>query len=161
MKAYLSTLNEREKWMVIGAILCLFLYIYYLFLYSPLSQQVNQKSSQLTEKVTTLEWMQKIRQQSRLKQTQKKMVNNSQLLTTLATQLKNEPTLKFPYQLQQTGSGDIQLTFDAVAFNQFIIWLEKINQQYAITIKQFEADRSKTPGVTRLMILISSASKTT
>lgn len=156
MKAYLSTLNEREKWMLISAVLCLFLYVYYLFLYSPLNQQVSQKSTQLVEKTATLSWMQKIRQQSQRKQTKKQTVDNSQLLTTLATQLKNDPTLKFPYQLQQTGSGDIQLTFDAVAFNLFIVWLEKINQHYAITVKQFEADRSKAPGVTRLMILISS-----
>ncbi|KTD73014.1 GspM family type II secretion system protein LspM [Legionella tucsonensis] len=161
MKAYLSTLNEREKWMLIGTALFLCLYVYYLFLYSPLSQRVTQKSTQLVEKAATLEWMQKIRQQSQVKQTKKKAVDNSQLLTTLATQLKNDLTLKFPYQLQQTGSGDIQLTFDAVAFNLFITWLEKINQHYAITVKQFEADRSKTPGITRLMILISSASKIT
>ncbi|MGM9453278.1 GspM family type II secretion system protein LspM [Legionella bozemanae] len=161
MKAYLSTLNEREKWMLIGTALCLFLYVYYLFLYSPLSQRVTQKSTQLAEKTATLNWMQKIRQQSHVKQTKKKTVDNSQLLTTLATQLKDDPTLKFPYQLQQTGSGDIQLTFDAVAFNLFIAWLERINQHYAITVKQFEADRSKTPGIARLMILISSASKTT
>ncbi|WP_454781039.1 GspM family type II secretion system protein LspM [Legionella sp. WA2022007384] len=161
MKAYLSTLNEREKWMLIGAALCLLLYVYYLFLYSPLSQKVSQKSTQLVEKTATLAWMQKIRQQSQVKQTKKQSVDNSQLLTTLATKLKNDPTLKFPYQLQQTGLGDIQLTFDAVAFNLFIAWLEKLNQRYAITVKQFEADRSKTPGVTRLMILISSASKAT
>jgi len=160
VKAYLSTLNDREKWMLIGTAVCLFLYVYYLFLYSPLSQQVNQKSTQLVEKTATLEWMNKIRQQNNAKQTKKQIVDNSQLLTALATQLKNDSTIKFPYQLQQTGSGDIQLTFDAVAFNLFITWLDKINQRYAITVKQFEADRSKTPGVTRLSILISSASKT-
>jgi len=63
VKAYLSTLNDREKWMLIGTAVCLFLYVYYLFLYSPLSQQVNQKSTQLVEKTATLEWMNKIRQQ--------------------------------------------------------------------------------------------------
>ncbi|KTD04259.1 type II secretion system protein M [Fluoribacter gormanii] len=161
MKAYISSLNEREKWMLIGGTLCLLLYVYYLFLYNPLSQKVTQKSAQLVEKTATLTWMQKIRQQSQVKQTKKQSVDNSQLLTTIATKLKNDPTLKFPYQLQQTGLGDIQLTFDAVAFNLFIAWLEKLNQHYAITVKQFEADRSKTPGVTRLMILISSDSKAT
>lgn len=159
MKAYLSSLNEREKWMLIGTGICLFLYVYYLFLYTPLSQRVNQKSTQLVEKTATLEWMKRIRQQSHVKQTKKQILDNSQLLTTLATKLKNDPALKFPYQLQQTGSGDIQLSFDAVAFDLFIHWLEKINQNYAITVKQFEADRLKTSGITRLMILISAASK--
>ena len=119
MKSYLSTLNEREKWMLVGTALFLILYVYYLFLYTPLNNQVNQKSVQLIDKMNTLQWMKKIRQQNRTTQT-KQIVNNSQLLTALATQLKNDPTLKFPYQLQQTGSGDIQLTFDAVAFNLFI-----------------------------------------
>lgn len=159
MKSYLSTLNEREKLMLVGAGLCLILYVYYLLLYSPLNHHVTQKSTQLVDKINTLQWMQKIRQQNRTAST-KQMLNNSQLLTALATQLKNDSSLKFPYQLQQTSSGDIQLTFDGVAFNSFIAWLEKMNQQYAITVKQFEADRTKTSGVTRLMILISSAAKT-
>lgn len=117
-----------------------------------------QKLAQFKEKSATLEWMQKIRQQSHTLQT-KQTVDNSQLLTVLATQLKKDPSLKFAYQLQQTGSGDIQLTFDAVAFNLFLAWLEKINSHYEITIKQFEAERTKTAGVTHLMILMSAASK--
>lgn len=157
MKTYLSTLNEREKWMIIGAALCVILYCYYLFLYTPLSHRVSQKSSQLAEKTTTLDWMNKIRKQNHKSKT-KEIVDNSQLLTIMATQLKENETLKFPYQLQQTGSGDIQLTFDAVAFNLFIAWLEKINEKYAITLKQFNAEKTPTPGVAHVMILISAAS---
>lgn len=157
MKTYLSTLNEREKWMLISAILCLILYSYYLFLYSPLSHQVIQKSKQLEEKTVTLDWMKKIKQQNH-KPKSKQTIDNSQLLTILATQLKEDSTLKFPYQLQQTGAGDIQLTFDAVAFNSFITWLEKINQRYSITLKQFNAERTETPGIVHVMILISAAS---
>jgi general secretion pathway protein M len=153
MKSYLSSLNEREKWMVAGALLCLILYCYYIFLYVPLSHQVGQKSTQLVEKISTLEWMKKVRLQNHKPKT-KKTVDNSQLLTILATQLKEEFTQKFPYQLQQTGSGDIQLTFDAVAFNSFIDWLEKINEKYTFTLKQFNAEKTPTPGVVRLMILI-------
>lgn len=140
--------------MVIVAVLCVFIYGFYLLLYSPLNTGINQKSSQLIEKTETLEWMKKIRQKgtsSKAKQT----VDNSQLLTLLATQLKNNNTLKFPYQLQQTGSGEIQLNFDEVPFQLFMKWLAKINEKYSMTIKQLEVDRSTTPGVTRLMIIIS------
>lgn len=159
MNSYLSTLNEREKWMLLGTGICVILYVYYLFLYAPLTHRVAQKSTQLVDKTNTLQWMRKIRQQGTTTQS-KQIVNNSQLLTAFATQLKNDATLKFPYQLQQTGTGDIQLTFDTVAFNLFLAWLEKMNQRYTITVKQFEADRTKTSGVTRLMILISSTAKT-
>lgn len=156
MKAYLGTLNEREKWMLFAATLCIILYGYYLFLYSPLSQKVAQKSKQLEEKIITLDWMNKVKHQNHKPNT-KQTVDNSQLLTILATQLKEDSTLKFPYQLQQTGSGDIQLTFEAVAFNSFISWLEKINQHYSINLKQFNAERTDTPGVVHVMVLISAA----
>ncbi|HAT1773038.1 TPA: GspM family type II secretion system protein LspM [Legionella pneumophila] len=154
MKTYLNTLNDREKWMVIIAGISLLIYGYYLLLYAPLSNQVNQKSTQLIEKTETLEWMKQVRMQKRSAK-RKESVDNSQLLTILASQLKNNKTLKFPYQLQQTGSGDIQLTFDAVPFQNFIQWLAKINELYSINIKQFDVERTSTPGVTRLMIILS------
>ncbi|BCZ97482.1 TPA: type II secretion system protein M [Legionella pneumophila subsp. pneumophila] len=156
MKTYLNTLNDREKWMVIVAGVSLFIYGYYLLLYAPLSNQVNQKSTQLIEKTETLEWMKQVRMQKRSAK-RKESVDNSQLLTILASQLKNNKTLKFPYQLQQTGSGDVQLTFDAVPFQNFIQWLAKINEVYSINIKQFDVEKTSTPGVTRLMIILSAS----
>ncbi|CCD05947.1 TPA: GspM family type II secretion system protein LspM [Legionella pneumophila] len=156
MKTYLNTLNDREKWMVIVAGVSLFIYGYYLLLYAPLSNQVNQKSTQLIEKTETLEWMKQVRMQKRSAK-RKESVDNSQLLTILASQLKNNKTLKFPYQLQQTGSGDVQLTFDTVPFQNFIQWLAKINEVYSINIKQFDVEKTSTPGVTRLMIILSTS----
>lgn len=143
--------------MLIGAIVCIALYSYYLFLYAPLSHQVHQKSTQLVEKITTLEWMKKIKQQN-IKPKNKEIVDNSQLLTILATRLKEHALQKFPHQLQQTGSGDIQVTFDTVSFNLFITWLEKINEKYAITIKQVNAEKTPTPGLAHIMLLISATS---
>ncbi|AMQ28135.1 TPA: GspM family type II secretion system protein LspM [Legionella pneumophila] len=156
MKTYLNTLNDREKWMVIVAGVSLFIYGYYLLLYAPLSNQVNQKSTQLIEKTETLEWMKQVRMQKRSAK-RKESVDNSQLLTILASQLKNNKTLNFPYQLQQTGSGDVQLTFDAVPFQNFIQWLAKINEVYSISIKQFDVEKTSIPGVTRLMIILSTS----
>lgn len=155
--AYLNTLNKREQWMVVSAALCVFIYIYYLFLYTPLSSRVEQRASQLAEKTTTLEWMNKVKQQknsSVIKQT----VTNSQLLTLLANQLKEYHSLRFPYQLQQTSSGEVQLSFDQVPFNLLLQWLANINNKYAINIKQFNATRTNTQGLTQLMIILSAAS---
>ncbi|CEG57425.1 GspM family type II secretion system protein LspM [Legionella fallonii] len=158
MKNYLSTLNEREKWMLILATLCLFIYCYYLFLYAPLANSVAQKKAQFIEKTETLAWMQKVKQEGHALKKAKQNVDNSQLLTLLATQLKDNSTLKFPYQLQQTSSGEIQLTFDAVPFQLFMTWLAKISERYTMTVKQFDVQHSDTPGVTKLMIMISATS---
>ena len=156
MKSYLSTLNEREKWMVLGAALCIFVYIYYLLLYSPLASQVEARQVQLIEKMQTLEWLNKVKNIKSTKKV-KQSVDNSQLLTLLATQLKNSTTLRFPYQLQQTSSGEIQLSFDQVPFKVFMEWLVNINNKYNINIKQFDVNKSATPGITQLMIILNAA----
>lgn len=153
MKDYFNNLNDREKWMVLGGGVCLLVFIYYALLYSPLSTAVSQKSAQLIEQAETLEWMKKVRQEG--VSTQKKQkVTNSQLLTLIATQLKMDKSLNAPFKLEQTSSGEVQLSFDAVPFNLFVTWFAKINRNYSFTIKQFDIEKSKTAGVTKLMIIV-------
>lgn len=154
MKAHFASLNEREQWMVIAAVLCVVIYTYYFLFYSPLSTRVIAKESQLIEKSQTLQWMKSVRGQSP-KTKSKKSLDNNQLLTLISDQLKNSALVKFPYKLQQTGAGEIQLSFEEVPFNLFIIWLFKINKSYAMTIKQFDAEETPTVGVSKLMIIVS------
>lgn len=151
MKSYWNALQDREKGLVISLALSLLVYVYYGLLYLPLNKEVMQKKIQLQEKVETWVWM---KQKQGVSSSQKQSINNNQLLTLLATRLKEKPLSEFPYQLQQTNSGDLQLTFEAIPFQWFIRWLRDINNQYLITVHQLEVQKSKTPGVTKLMILL-------
>ena len=108
---------------------------------------------QLKEKIATLAWMNTIKHTDH-KLSKKQKVDNNQLLTLLSAQLKENAPLKEPYELRQNGSGDIELTFNRVNFNLFIAWLDQINKQYTMQIKQFNAERTKTEGYAHVMILI-------
>jgi general secretion pathway protein M len=154
VKSYLSNLNERERWMVISATLCVFVYVYYFFLYSPIVSRVEERQSQLLEKTQTLQWMNKVKDQKN-SGTVKKNIDNGQLLTLLSTQLKNHGTIKFPFQLQQTSSGEIQLNFEQISFNLFVEWLAQLNNKYKINIKQFDINKTPIPGIVQLMIILS------
>ncbi|MBA2648514.1 MAG: type II secretion system protein M [Legionella sp.] len=153
MMNYFKSLNERERWITVLGGLSIALFLYYLFLYEPLTTQIEQKRTLLAEKIETLKWMKGVQHQSQ--KTSKKSLDNSQLLTVISDQLKQNPHLKFPYQLQQISSGDIQLSFDKVPFNFFLLWLEKINAKYEMKIKQFNVDPTNTSGVTHLELIIS------
>lgn len=157
MKNYLSSINDRERWMLLIGGLCLFLYLYYIALYQPLSNRVEQKTTLLVEKIATLKWMKKV-QRDVQRTTNKNNLDNNQLLTLLATQLKDHEALKFPYHLQQTASGDIQITFDEVPFRLFMIWLNELTKENAVKVKQLNVDQTNTPGVTRLNIILSALS---
>lgn len=47
---YWNNLNERERWMVGIATVCVIFYLFYLFIYSPLTTAVATKFQQLQEK---------------------------------------------------------------------------------------------------------------
>ncbi len=149
---YWHNLNERERLMAVIGSACALIYLFYLLVYSPLVTAAHSKSKQLAEKQETLAWMQQVRQPKRQKTTQ--VITNSKLLALIGNQLSTNTLQKFTYQLQQTGAGDIQLSYDQVPYNQFLSWLWSLSNDYAIALKQFSAEHTKTPGVVKLMIVL-------
>lgn len=153
MNAYWDHLNDRERWMLgIGGVCCL-LFLIYLLLYAPLVASVNEKSAQLNEKKSILVWMERVRQQHHSANV-RQVLSDSKLLTVFADQLKLTSFQSFSYQLQQTSSGDVQLSFDNVSYNAFIHWLWSLSEHYVFSIKQFNTERTQTPGVVKISLII-------
>ncbi|MDX1837333.1 type II secretion system protein M [Legionella taurinensis] len=152
MIAYWQNLNERERWMVVIAALAVMVYGFYLFIYSPLTTAVSTRTQQLKEKSETLVWMQGIKRQGG--QQSPKAIDNSKLLSIIASQLSNKTFSPFPYQLEQTGVGDIQLSFEQVPYAAILRWLWALNSDYTVTLKQIRMDKTNTPGVVKLMVLL-------
>ena len=150
---YWNNLNERERWMAAIGSLCVLLYLFYLLLYSPLASSVQTRSKQLLEKKETLAWMQQVRQQPR-NQKSVQVISNAKLLALIGNQLTANNFRQFTYQVQQTGTGDIQLSFDRVPYNQFLSWLWSLANDYSITLKQFIIERTDTPGIVKVMLVI-------
>ena len=150
---YWNNLNERERWMAAIGSLCVLIYLFYLLLYSPLASSVQTKSRQLLEKKEILAWMQQVRQQPRNQKTAQ-VISNAKLLALIGSQFRDNNFRQFPYQLQQTGTGDIQLSFDRVPYNQFLSWLWSLANDYSITLKQFSVERTDTPGIVKVMLVI-------
>ncbi|QRN03297.1 type II secretion system protein M [Legionella sp. MW5194] len=153
MIAYWQNLNERERWMVVIAALAVMVYGFYLFIYSPLTTAVSTRTQQLNEKSETLMWMQGIKLQGGQHQSPK-AIDNSKLLSIIASQLSNKTFNPFPYQLEQTGVGDIQLSFEQVPYAAILRWLWALNNDYRVTLKQIGMDKTDTPGIVKLMVLL-------
>lgn len=151
---YWNNLSIRDRWAALIGSASLLVYLFYLLVYSPLNNAVSEKSSQLLDKQETLQWMQQIKKQP-LESTPKQTINNGKLLSLVAAQLAQGHLKKFVYQLQQTGSGEIQLNFEAVPYSLFLSWLWTLNNNYNLRIKQFSCERSQTPGVVKLSVTIS------
>ena len=153
MKEYWYNLSQRERLLATAGIFFLSLYLFYLLVFSPIHSKVNFLSQQLQEKKETLNFMQEVKGVAVSKK--KETLTNSNLLSIIANQLNSSKIKKFTYQLQQTGSGDIQLSYDEVPFNQFLSWLNTLQNDYEIQIKQLTAEKGSVPGVVKLMVILS------
>lgn len=149
---YWNHLNDRERLLSILGGLFVLLYLFYILLFSPLTHSVLEKKKQLQEKQETLTWMEQVRHIPKTQKT-KQVISNHKLLAVMGTEM----TLAFkpfPYQLQQTGMGDIQVSFEAVPYTLFINWLWQLSNTYALSIKQFNIERSARPGVVKLHLVL-------
>lgn len=142
-------LSDRDRYMLcIGGVMVL-VYLFYLVLYLPLVNAVEWRSQQWTEKKETLSWMQT--QAKAPKPTQQR---EGPLLSIFSDHLKETSFSQFPYQLQQAGENTIQLTFEHVPYVDAMSWLQKLNKQYRMTVTELTVERTQTPGVVKLSMVV-------
>lgn len=153
MRAHWNNLSEKEQWMLGLTSIALVIYLFYALVIAPLNHALSTQENQLVDKQQTLAWMQQVRQTHTLQQ-KRTILSNTQLLTQLDSHLKTGSIQSFPHQLQQTGQGDIQLSFERVPYTLVMDWLFKINRDYAITIKELHAAHTATAGVIHLTLKI-------
>lgn len=154
MTTYWANLNHRERWTLGFGVSCTMIYLFYLLVYAPLTQALIDKQQQINEKIETLQWMKEVRQQPINSKSSITINDSKKLLAIIATRLNTASFLTFPHQLQQTGSGDIQLSFDAVPWLYFLKWLWALSNDYTISIKQLITESSSTPGIVKITLII-------
>lgn len=152
MKAQWQQFNEREQIAVVGAALCLIVYLFYALLFSPLTTAVANARKQWQEKNNTLIWMRHAQQNyNQAKSPQKIPAGN--LLSLLTQVLKQASFHRFPYQMAQTASGEIQLSFDEVPYNAFMEWLKDQSTRYTLTIKNLDVSKTTVSGVVKVSVI--------
>ncbi|MCA0403986.1 MAG: type II secretion system protein M [Proteobacteria bacterium] len=157
IKEYWYNLSEKDRLTASIGLVCLSLYLFYILIYSPITNKIQFLNQQLVEKKETLSFLQKAKGTE--VGPKKEAINNSNLLRIIASQLEESKFKHFKYHLQQTNTGDIQLAFDEVPFIQFLLWLFSLQTHYDIQIKQFTAEKTETQGLVKLMIILSAATK--
>jgi general secretion pathway protein M len=152
MKAQWQQFNEREQTAVVIAGLCLIAYLFYALLFSPLTTAVSNARKHWQEKSNTLIWMRHAQQNySQEKRPQKIAAGN--LLSILTEVLKEASFHRFPYQMAQTTSGEIQLSFEEVPYNAFMEWLRDQSTRYTLTIKNLDVNKTKVTGVVKVSVI--------
>ncbi|MDF1646702.1 MAG: type II secretion system protein GspM [Legionellaceae bacterium] len=147
-------LNERERRALGLGLIGMLFYVSYA-IYAPLKRAVSDNTKVLFEKRTTLTWIKSARSRFVPQQKGPEVLEGSKGLTIFSEALSKASFHDVPYQLQQMTDGVLQLSFDSVPYNPFLQWLWSMEQRYAMTIQTFNLERTDTPGLVRLTIIVS------
>jgi len=154
LKEYLDELNERERKLVIIGGICLVVFLFYSLIYSPIKSSVSSKKLLLIENKQTLHWMENVyKNHNNFKSPE--VLSSEQLLTVLAASLRESNLKDFVYQLEQTSTGDIRLTFPKVPYNNLMSWLWEFCGRYGLSIKTFIASPKSSSGIVVVNLALS------
>lgn len=152
IKQQWQRLTEREQRLLLIGGLCLSLLFFYMGIWMPLSHAIVEAQHAIIEKEATQRWLQQVEQQVKGGVTP---LTNNALLPLISEQLNATTFQSYPYQLQQTTEGKLQLSFERVPYRVWISWLWSLSKQYHPTLQQLEVTRLPEEGMVKVSVLFS------
>ncbi|OGV30942.1 MAG: hypothetical protein A3E88_00755 [Legionellales bacterium RIFCSPHIGHO2_12_FULL_35_11] len=148
-------LNDREQKFAKIGIIIVFIYIFYALIYSPLSSSVKQKKQFLQEQKEVYLWMKNASNIHKLAEKNPSAIKLNNI-SAVSQNLKSTNLKKFSPHLMQTNDGEINLSFEKVPYNEFLVWLWKISSKNGILIKDIDiVSKSNEDGYVSVKLLFS------
>lgn len=158
LKEWWSHLTLREKQATATGASALSIFIVYAGLWSPLVNHVSAMRVRLQTEQKTLLSMQAADSMIKKIVIQTKNKNTSltpvELLDALQKQINQAGLASFITQLKQASNDTVEMHFQAVSFDQLIIFLSEIRKKQAISIVQMSAITEGTPGVVNVDVVM-------
>lgn len=142
--------KDKIKYASMGFIL--FFSIWYFFINPMLLEKKSAKIHEWHQKQETLAWLLNT-EKSYHPQAPKPKFTTAQYLSLISDQLKQSSFQNLESQFQQMASGDLDLSFPTVPFNDFMIWLRGIYEKYGLTIKELNIEKTSNPGMVRIHLI--------
>ena len=152
-------LQQRERQLVLAASVVVIATIFYLVVWEPIINGVDDQTQKYQSQLDILEWMQGAATEvSALKATgaSKRRSNSNQPVSLLVEQSATTAGLK-PYltKLESTSDKGARVTIDAASFDQILLWLNTLQTRYGISVSSANLDRDDKPGAVNARMTLS------
>ncbi|NOY67768.1 MAG: type II secretion system protein M [Gammaproteobacteria bacterium] len=156
MKAWYYSKDQQEQRIILILAIIIGLSLFYLLIWSPISEAFQQKNNQVNTKRELLTWMQKTGQEiSSLKpRTKQKKRNIGSLLSTVDRTIKASGLSQTMKRLEPQRNDSVQIWFEKTSFDTLIKWLGKVNSEYTIMIQSINIDRLEQPGIVNARLIL-------
>jgi len=149
MKAwyYAKEPNERLIILILAGVISLSLF--YLLIWSPLSEGYAQNRTRVEAQRKLLTWMQNTGSEiARLQgsSSAKGGSGSGPLLSTVDSTIKSSGLGRTMKRLEPQGNDKVQIWFENTGFDSLISWLAQLASQHQIHINSINIDRQDAPG---------------
>lgn len=145
---YWNGLEMREKRMLIIGGIAVALTLVYLVIIEPLVGYRASLQSQVERKRESVAWMQGASDQLARQPTQAPTgdVDTGSLLTLVDSSARNTELGQAMKRVQQNGEAAVRVRFEAAGFDDLLLWLGRLEQQFGVTIDQITLERAEKQG---------------
>lgn len=152
MKAWWSTLQTRERLMVVIGALCLGIIVLWLMVWEPLSTRRDELSQRVEAAQETLVWMQQASRQIEQQRTIRDdgiaaSTDDGRSLLSVIDASAKQANLRKPIQrMDPQGDNGVDLWIEGVDFDELVRWLSRLQREHGIEIESISVDRTDEPG---------------
>ena len=150
MKAWLYSLDSRERMMLVAGVGLLVLFLLYILVWSPIHSGYNSLRSTVDEQHTTALWMQESAQTlARLKRSSGRAgqgLGGRSLLSVADSTARAGGLGAALKRVEPEGSDSVRVWLDGAPFDVLVKWLGTLSTNFGINAETVTLERSSTAG---------------
>ena len=144
-----QSLPYRDRILVIFTSIILAITLFYLLVWEPVHQALEQQQQQYKSQQEIVSWMQEAAAEVKILQRSgaKIITSNNQPVSLIIEQTANNSGLKNNLgKLESSGKEGARVNIDAASFNQMLIWLNTLEKQHGVIVTSASIERAEKPG---------------
>ena len=159
-KQWYSGLQERERLMVASAAVILVITLFYVSVWEPLHQGLDNAQQEYQSNLENLQWMQQAAAEVRTLKASGSRVHSAsnQPVTMVVEQVASNSAIKPNLsKLESANQGGAHVVLDGAPFDQMVIWLNTLQQNHGISVTSGNIERNAKPGTVNARLSLNKA----
>ena len=145
LKSRFFELEKRERNALLGLLCFLAVIVFYLFIWQPVYQFVEDAERAYDRHLNLLEYLKSTEEQARSSKKQAKPVQDGKSLLTTVSRTAQTVGVN-PNRIQPEGANSVGVWFDNVAFTRLMLFLERLESGQRIVVRQITIEGQEEPG---------------
>lgn len=161
MKAWFLSLNQRERMLLQTAAAVMAVFLFYILIWQPLSDNYEKNKKNVFAATETLEWMKKTSREIKLLRGNNSgsstIKSGKQFVLGIVDQTVRKSGLNSAMKrVQPEGESGVRVWFEEAPFDEFIKWLAVIESEKGLFVNEINIERSDSPGLVNVRVYLES-----